>query len=109
MGFSIDSTESEIAALPAESSSSDRVLNAIVSAGDIGEYTIVSAEAVSVQPLATDDDPCATGDQSCTIVGQPAVVVLVIGVIGLGATAVLLVILRKLCCKKKANGYQEWN
>lgn len=110
--FSVDIKSSEIEALPY--SSSDNVQAAIIATREIGEYALVSVEATAVQPADTQNDPCATGDwKSCRVAGQPVVA---IAAIGLGVSIVLLLVLRKVCCKKKikvgsatSDNYEQWN
>jgi hypothetical protein len=103
--FSVDISESEIATLP------DSVPGTIIAIGQIGGYAVLS---MSPAPTDVQIDPCATGDwSSCTVAGQPVVAVVAIG---LGASVVSLVVLRKVCCKKRAkvgseasDSYAQWN
>eukprot|EP01043_Picozoa_sp_COSAG02_P019919 COSAG02_NODE_971_length_15551_cov_4.415157_13_plen_144_part_00 len=103
--FTVDISNSEIAALP------EGVPGTIIAVGQIGDYALLS---ISPVPTKVQDDPCATGDRSrCTVAGPPMVAVVAIG---LGASVVLLVVLRKVCCKKRAkvgaeasDSYAQWN
>jgi hypothetical protein len=109
--FSVDISESEVAALPGT------VQATVTTTEDIGGYALLSVsplEAATAPPPSTQDDPCAIGDwNSCTVAGQPVVAVVVVG---LGASVVLLAVLRKVCCKKRAKvgssvpgDYAQWN
>lgn len=113
--FVVDINDSEITELSV--SGVDDVQTAIVAVEEIGGYRLVSVKAMAIEEHdATQDDPCAIGDwQSCTVAGQPLVAV---AAIGLGATIVLLMVLRKLCCQKRAKvgtqdysttDYGQWN
>ena len=86
-----------------------------LAAGEVGGYSLLSVDVAEVEVV--EGDPCEAGDwESCTIGGQPLVVVAA-AVVGVGV--VLLAVLCKACCKKKAkegmqggattSDYAQWN
>ena len=108
--FLVDISESQLAALPGSD-----VQGAILVAGEVGGYSLLSVDVAEVEVV--EGDPCEAGDwESCTIGGQPLVVVAA-AVVGVGV--VLLAVLCKACCKKKAkegmqggattSDYAQWN
>jgi hypothetical protein len=98
--FSLDINESEIASLRGS------VQATIFATGHIGEYTLVSVSTIhdAETPVApmTDD-----GQNNA---GQPIIATVAFGLV---ATVLLMMILWKVCCKKKVKGefgeLSEWN
>lgn len=107
--FSVRINESEITALT--DSGVESVQAAIVEVGAIGGHRVASVQPIAAQDGANQNDPCATSDwQSCKVAGQP---LWLVAAVGLGASVVLLFVLCKLCCKKRAkvgmSDYAQWN